>query len=70
MLAVRLPNDIENRITVLSKKTGRSKSYYVRKAIEDFLAEEEDYLLAMSRLEERNDRVSFEKIKRLVEVEN
>jgi predicted transcriptional regulator len=33
MLALRLPNDIEKRLTVLARKTGRTKSYYAREAI-------------------------------------
>jgi RHH-type rel operon transcriptional repressor/antitoxin RelB len=70
MLAVRLPDKIEERITHLAQRTGRSKSYYVRKAIELFLEDQEDYLSAISRLEEKNDRVTFEEIKRLIEEKN
>lgn len=68
MLSIRLSSEIEQRIAALAQKTGRSKTYYVRKAVEDFLEEEEDYLLAVARLEEKNDRVTFEEVKRLVEV--
>lgn len=69
MLAIRLPSETEEKITRLAKKTGRSKTYYVRKAIEIFLENEEDYLLAIARLEEKNDRISFEALKRFVEME-
>jgi len=34
MLAVRLDPDLEARLTAVAKRTGRSKSYYARKAIE------------------------------------
>jgi RHH-type rel operon transcriptional repressor/antitoxin RelB len=70
MLTVRLPDKIEKRMALLAKKTGRSKSYYVRKAIEGFLDEEEDYLLALSRLEEKNKRIPFDEVKRLIEMED
>ncbi len=33
MLALRLPDDIENRLDELARLTGRSKSYYAREAI-------------------------------------
>jgi len=66
MLAIRLSDETEKRITDLARRTGRSKTYYVRKAIESFLEDEEDYLLAISRLEEKNDHVSFEEVRRLV----
>lgn len=70
MLAVRLPNEIEQRLAALAQKTGRSKSYYVRKAVKDFLQDEEDYLLAIARLEEKNPRIPFEKVRSLVEMDN
>src|SRR3546814_4812627 len=37
MLAVRLPPDIERRLDALAKQSGRSKSYYVRAALADYL---------------------------------
>lgn len=49
MLAVRLNLDTERRLSHLARETGRSKSYYVRQAIEDFLENREDYLLGACR---------------------
>jgi RHH-type rel operon transcriptional repressor/antitoxin RelB len=46
MLAIRLPEDIENRLTALAEKTGRSKTFYVREAIEEHLEDLEDLYLA------------------------
>ena len=51
MLAVRLPADIENRLRVLSDRTGRTKSYYVREAILRHIEEIEDAYLAARRVE-------------------
>lgn len=67
MLAVRLSDKTEQRITHLAQRTGRSKSYYVRKAIELFLEDQEDYLSAISRLEEKNDCITLEELERLIE---
>lgn len=39
MLAVRLPEDIEKRLAALAKATGRTKSFYARRAIEEHLDE-------------------------------
>ncbi|HEY4601449.1 MAG TPA: TraY domain-containing protein [Cerasibacillus sp.] len=33
MLAIRLPDDIEARLTALANQTGRTKTYYAREAI-------------------------------------
>ena len=42
MLALRLPPEIEQRLEKLAQKTGRTKSYYAKKAITEFLQDEED----------------------------
>lgn len=46
MLAIRLPVEIEHRLTELAKKTGRTKSYYAREAILAHLEDLEDVYLA------------------------
>jgi len=46
MLALRLPDDIEKRLDNLSKRTGRSKSFYAREAIIEHLEDLEDIYLA------------------------
>jgi RHH-type rel operon transcriptional repressor/antitoxin RelB len=49
MLAVRLPEDIEKRIDLLARSTGRTKSFYVREAVVEYLDDFEDYYLAEAR---------------------
>jgi len=51
MLAIRLDQNIEQRLTYLADTTGRSKSYYVREAIEGYIDDLEDAYLAESALE-------------------
>ena len=50
MLAIRLPEDIENCLTNLAKLTGRTKSFYARQAIEQHPDDLEDIDLADQRL--------------------
>jgi RHH-type transcriptional regulator, rel operon repressor / antitoxin RelB len=52
MLAVRLPRKMEKRLDSLARKTGRTKSYYVRRAIADNLEDMEDVFLADKSWEE------------------
>lgn len=52
MLTVRLSPELEARLTRLAKRTGRAKAYYVKRAIAEFLDDQEDYRIAISRLEE------------------
>ena len=46
MLAIRLPESIEKRLEKLAKRTGRTKTFYVRQAILEHLADLEDVYLA------------------------
>lgn len=50
MLAIRLPEEIESRLEALAKKTGRTKTYYARQAILEYMDDLEDYYLASSRM--------------------
>ncbi len=52
MQAVRLPKELDERLAKLARETGRTKSYYARRAIEEWLDEREDYVIALQRLEE------------------
>ncbi len=51
MLAIRLPQSIEKRLEKLARRTGRTKSYYVREAILQHLEDLEDLYLAERALE-------------------
>src|ERR1700676_2782958 len=56
MLAIRLPQSIEKRLENLARRTGRTKTYYVREAILEHLEDIEDLYLAERALERvRND---------------
>jgi RHH-type rel operon transcriptional repressor/antitoxin RelB len=59
MLAIRLPEDIEARLDNLAKRTGRSKTFYAREAILEYLEDMEDLYLAeqvVSRLDSGEER--------------
>lgn len=50
MLAIRLPSEVETRLDVLAKATGRTKTFYAREAILEHLEDLEDLYLAEQRL--------------------
>lgn len=66
MIAVRLPKTIEERLDHLAEKTGRTKTYYVREAILEYLGEMEDIYLAEQVLESvkagREDTVGLDEM--------
>ena len=51
MLAIRLPQSIEKRLERLARRTGRTKTFYVREAILEHLEDLEDLYLAEGALE-------------------
>ena len=50
MLAIRLPEEIEARLENLAKATGRTKTFYAREAILEYLEDMEDLYLAKQRM--------------------
>jgi len=51
MIAVRLPSEIESRLSKLSSRTGRTKTYYVREAVVSYIDDLEDFYLAEERMQ-------------------
>ncbi len=47
---IRIPEEIDERLRRLAAETGRSKSYYIRKALTQNLEDMEDAYLADERL--------------------
>lgn len=62
MLALRLPPEIDKRLTNLAKRTGRTKSFYAREAILRHIEDIEDAYLARRRLARGGRRVTLEQL--------
>jgi RHH-type transcriptional regulator, rel operon repressor / antitoxin RelB len=58
MLTVRLDPDTEEQLNALAEQTGRSKSYYVKEAIAEYLVDRADYLKALAVLEKKEPRTN------------
>ena len=66
MLAVRLSAELEQRLEALAARTGRTKTFYAREAIEAHLDDLEDFYLAEERMKgfREGDAISLEDVKR------
>ena len=64
MLGIRIEPDLEKKLTSLAKQTGRSKSYYAREAIRQYLEDREDYLKGIAALERREPTITLEELER------
>ena len=62
MLSIRLDAETERRLQRLAERTGRTKSYYVREALLEYLDEIEDRHIAIERLETPDCRWKLEEL--------
>ena len=70
MLGIRLEPELEERLDRLARETGRTKSYYAKKAIQQFLEDREDYLLGIAVLERNETRTSLAEVRKELGLEH
>jgi RHH-type rel operon transcriptional repressor/antitoxin RelB len=54
-VSVRLPEDLARRLDQLARSLDRPRTYIVNKALREYLEEYEDYLIALNRLNDKDD---------------
>jgi RHH-type transcriptional regulator, rel operon repressor / antitoxin RelB len=64
MLNIRLEPELEEKLESPAKETGRSKSYYAREAIQQYLEDREDYLEGIAALERHEPTITLEELER------
>ena len=69
MLALRLLRQTEKRLESLAKRTGRTKSFYAKLAIQEFLDDQEDYLTSKHRLQRNLQGIPLEEVERRLGLE-
>jgi RHH-type rel operon transcriptional repressor/antitoxin RelB len=70
MLAIRLPEDIDQRLESLAKRTGRTKTWFAREAILRHLEDMEDTYIAIERVENPGKRLTMEEVEKALGVED
>jgi len=69
MINVRAPL-LESRLDNLAKTTGRTKSHYVKAALEAFLDEQEEIQIALQRLQDKLPGMSLEEMEKKLGLED
>lgn len=64
MLAIRLPEPIEQRLNALAQETGRTKTTLAREAILEFIDDLEDYYLAEARARKNRKTIPLDDVER------
>lgn len=64
-VTIRLEDALDARIERLASETGRTKSYYLRLALLEFLERREDHILSIAALERGEPTVSMKTMDKL-----
>ena len=64
MLAIRLPENIEARLSLLAQETGLTKTALAREAILEHLDDLEDLYLSQARARKNRKTISLEEVER------
>lgn len=64
MLAIRLPQTIEERLDALANETGRTKTALAREAILEYIDDLEDYYLAEARARRNRKTIPLDEVER------
>ena len=57
LISLRLPENILKPLDKLSENSERPRAYLIKKALENYLEEYQDYQIAMDRLHDKNDEI-------------
>jgi predicted DNA-binding protein len=70
--SIRLPDDLEKKLTALSTLTGKKKSTVIIEALVEYIEDLEDYLTVAERLRDYDptESISLDKLKAEYEVED
>jgi predicted DNA-binding protein len=68
-ISIRAPKDILDRLEEVAKATDRNRTYHIIKAIEYYIDEYADLMIALDRLSDPTDKiVSMQEIKNNLEI--
>ncbi|MDZ4143119.1 MAG: DUF6290 family protein [Burkholderiales bacterium] len=62
MLAIRLPESIEQRLAALAAETGRTKTTLAREAILEYIDDLEDFYLAEARARQNHKTIPLDDV--------
>lgn len=56
-ITVRIPDNVVDQLDELAMSLERSRAYLIKKAVEMYLSEYADYLIALERLRDKDDDI-------------
>jgi len=69
MVSVRLDDELESKLNTIAKLTNRSKSFFIKEALREYLEDIEDILEAKERLSDpKREIISLDELKKELNV--
>jgi predicted DNA-binding protein len=56
-ISINIKEKLARKIYKLSKETNKGTSYHINRALESYIAEQEDLKTALKRLNDKNDKI-------------
>ncbi|HNS33230.1 MAG TPA: ribbon-helix-helix domain-containing protein [bacterium] len=57
IISLRLPEEMDNKLDEIKKETNRPKSYFIKKALEEYLFDVSLHQKALDRLNDASDNI-------------
>lgn len=69
-VTTKLSDNLHSILSELSNETNRSRGYIMQRALENYLEEKSDILIALSRLERGEETITLEELKKKYDLES
>jgi len=69
-VTTKITDEVNALLSSLSSETNRSKGYIMQRAIEAYIEEKSDVLIALARIEQGDSRISLDEIEKKYDLEN
>lgn len=69
-ITARISEELDQCLSMLAKETDRNKGYIIRKAIENYIEEKADLLIALSRIEKNEETISIDELRKKYDLED
>ena len=69
-ITARISDELNENLSALASETHRNKGYIIKKALENYIEEKSDILIALSRIEKEEEVISLDKIEKKYDLES
>ncbi len=68
--SIRLDDELDKRLQYVAGQTGRTKTSFIREAIEQYIEDMEDYADAVAALQDKGDNITLDALEKELDLDN